>query len=185
MANCLLQIALICFLDIMIVGGCAIVEHPAMIDLHVQRNAPSIWRLPHTRSILRAPRSDLITFEQGYLGAPSAKPTSLLVYNLPTLRDRISAVSKPPVRKLDVLEGTEADGSFRTNRAKEYPGNMCAAMAASLHDQFRHVSQADPVPGPIPAMPRDMLQMVAELYVPLDPFLMQEIGQDCALFNQR
>ncbi len=62
---------------------------------------------------------------------------------------------------------------------------MCAAMAASLHDQFRHVSQADPVPGPTPAMPRDMLQMVAELYVPLDPFLMQEIGQDCALFNQR
>ena len=69
LANCLLQIALICFLDIMIVGCCAIAQHPATIDLHVQRSALSIWRLPHTRSTLRALHSDFITFEQGYLGA--------------------------------------------------------------------------------------------------------------------
>ena len=69
LANCLLQISIVCFLDIMSVGCCAIAQHPATIDLHVQRSALSIWRLPHTRSILRALHSDFITFEQGYLGA--------------------------------------------------------------------------------------------------------------------
>ena len=63
-------------------GGIGIVEHPAEPE---EENAAAIWKLPIVQALLAAPGVTRRRLAQGLFGAPSPKPTDLLVINLPDL----------------------------------------------------------------------------------------------------
>ena len=133
--NELLMFVLQAFLELIITGGCAIVEHPAPPP---GPDSPSIWKLPVIRALLDCAGVDTCKFAQGLMGAPTAKPTQLLLLNLPGLvhmlhRWRV-CVDLPKGSAI----GLDADGKWRTSPLKEYPPAMCGALAASLHRTISH-----------------------------------------------
>ena len=110
-------------------------EHPAPPP---GPDSPSIWKLPVIRALLDCAGVDTCKFAQGLMGAPTAKPTQLLLLNLPGLvhmlhRWRV-CVDLPKGSAI----GLDADGKWRTSPLKEYPPAMCGALAASLHRTISH-----------------------------------------------
>ena len=75
MGNLLLGFALECVALLAASGGSAIVEQFKEPE---PDHMVSIWRLPIVQLILLLPRTRLVSFAQGLLGATSAKPTALL-----------------------------------------------------------------------------------------------------------
>ena len=81
--NTLLCFALWVILELAIVDGFAVLQHPAEPE-----DAPekaSIWRLPFLRILLAMDHVQKIRFAQGLMGSFAPKPTHLLVVNLPDL----------------------------------------------------------------------------------------------------
>lgn len=128
--NELLMFVLQAFLELIITGGCAIVEHPAPPP---GQDSPSIWKLPVINALLDCAGVSTCKFAQGLLGAPTAKPTQLLLLNLPglihTLHRWRVCVDLPKGSAI----GLDSDGQWRTSPLKEYPPAMCGALADSLH----------------------------------------------------
>ena len=78
------------------------------------------------------PNMRLVHLAQGLFGAPSAKPTSLLVLGLPTLEQELDAHRVTSHLPTGVSIGKTAAGDFQTAPLKEYPLSMCKAIAASF-----------------------------------------------------
>jgi len=81
--NYLLSFALVATLEIILINGFAILEHPAEPE-HLP-TAASIWRLPVVRTLLALPNVQRIRLAQGLMGSATPKPTHLLTVNLPDL----------------------------------------------------------------------------------------------------
>ena len=128
--NELLMFVLQAFLELVITGGSAIIEHPAPPS---KSESPSIWKLPVIKALQECDGVETCMFAQGLLGAPTAKPTQLLLLNLPGV---INALHRWRVC-VEIPKGSaiglDADGKWRTTPLKEYPPAMCGALAASLH----------------------------------------------------
>ena len=69
-----------------VTGGSGALEHPAPPK---NEDLASIWRTPLALLLVALPGFRRVDFAQGLLGAKSAKPTSFLSLNLPSLVDRI------------------------------------------------------------------------------------------------
>ena len=74
--NYLLSFALVATLEIILINGFAILEHPAEPE-HLP-TAASIWRLPVVRTLLALPNVQRIRLAQGLMGSATPKPTHLL-----------------------------------------------------------------------------------------------------------
>jgi len=127
--NELLMFVLQAFLELVITSGCAIVEHPAPPP---GCDSPSIWKLPVVQALLNCPGVDICKFAQGLLGAPTAKPTQLLLLNLPGVIHALHSWRVCVELPKGAAIGLDADGRWRTSPLKEYPPAMCGALAASL-----------------------------------------------------
>ena len=74
--------------------------------------------------------------------------------------------------------GRDGEGSYRTTALKEYPSELCRFLAAIfLEDCPSDV--VDEVPG------IEVPEAVADLYVPLDPYVEFVQQHDCALGGAR
>lgn len=128
--NCLLGFSIEAMFAIALANGFGILEHPAEpADL---QEAASIWRLPVMRLLQELPGVSKCRFAQGMLGAPTPKPTDLLLVNLDTMilhlhRHRVRS-DLPHARAI----GCDAKGHWRTSVLKEYPPALCHAMAQAL-----------------------------------------------------
>eukprot|EP00435_Cladocopium_sp_Y103_P056434 s522_g19.t1 len=80
--NLLLTFTAEAFLRLAFAGGCAVVEHPREPD---EPDLASIWKLPFFQFLCSLHGVELLSLNQGLLGAASPKPTSLLTLNLPGL----------------------------------------------------------------------------------------------------
>ena len=69
-------------------------------------------------------------------GGKAAKPTRLLAVRLPTLRAHLAKWTYNVVPS-QILVGKNADGTWKTAQAKEYPVRLSAAIAASMMDAAR------------------------------------------------
>ena len=127
----LLAFSLICMMLLEQVDGSGVLEHPSE---PADPLSPSIWKLPLMILLLQLPGFDKVVFAQGLLGADSAKSTTLLTLNLPTLPKHIRAhaisAEVPKTRSI----GLDQSGHFRTAVLKEYPPALCSAIAASFAD---------------------------------------------------
>ena len=64
------------------------VEHPAEPE---DVDAAAIWKLPVLLALLNAPGVSRCRIAQGLFGAPSPKPTDLLIINVPHLIPKLHA----------------------------------------------------------------------------------------------
>ena len=155
MGNLLLGFALECMTLLAIYAGMGVLEHPKdpEIDYMV-----SIWRLPIVQLILLLPNTRMITMAQGLLGAPSPKPTSLLVVGLSGLEDDLRGHRLTPDLPQGQSVGRGADGGFLTAPLKEYPPAMCRALAQAF---FRGMGEpCDEAPT---TAPTEFLQLVRRM----------------------
>ena len=131
--NTLLCFALWAVMELALSDGFAVLEHPAE---PAQPEAASIWRLPFMQVLLAMPHVQQLRFAQGLLGAPSPKPTHLLVVNLPEL---LGDLHRHRVRRelpRQTAIGKSHTGAWRTTILKEYPPAFCCSMAESFLRAF-------------------------------------------------
>eukprot|EP00435_Cladocopium_sp_Y103_P018773 s3046_g4.t1 len=87
-----------------------------------------IWRSAFLRQLLLDKDFQLVTFLQGPLGRPFAKPTNLLAGRLHGLAGQLYAAYDPTWKPTQVLGGKK-NGRWKTMQAKEYPVRMCEILA--------------------------------------------------------
>ena len=134
--NELLIFALQAFIELIITGGCGLLEHPAPPP---KPTSPSIWKLQIVKVLQEHPDVETCRFAQGLLGAPTPKPTQLLLLNMPCM---IFALHQWRVcRELPRSSaiGLDENGSWRTSPLKEYPPAMCGAVAEVLTQRIRSI----------------------------------------------
>ena len=137
MGNLLLGFSLLSMLQLSIVGGTGVLEHPAEPS---DDELPSIWKLSLVHFMLRLPGFAKLRVLQGLFGSQSPKPTDLMTLNLPTLCHELHSwrLTTEPPRTTSI--GCQADGQFATAKLKEYPPSFCAGMATA----FLHVIESMP-----------------------------------------
>ena len=130
MGNLLLGFSLMSMLQLSIVEGTGILEHPAEPS---DDELPSTWKLSLVQLMLR-PGFDKLRVLQGLFGSQSPRPRDLMTLNLPTLCHDLHSWRLTPEPPRTTSIGCQADGQFATAKLKEYPPSFCAGMAtAFLH----------------------------------------------------
>ena len=130
---------------------------------------------------------DQVYIDQCSLGAPSKKPTILGTVRLPQLRahklnhhSKCLCKCRPNAegnKHAKILVGLDEDGSFRAAPAKTYPPGMCELIAKAALDFIK--DELSPATEDLPCWPGDL----QKFYQPLDPYILRDIGIDCAMFN--
>ena len=144
--NELLIFALQAFIELMATGGCGLLEHPAPPP---KQTSPSIWKLPIVQALQRHPNVETCRFAQGLLGAPSPKPTQLLLLNLPNMILALHQWRVCSELPKSSAIGVDSSGAWRTAPLKEYPPAMCAAIAEVLSNvisSFPQCQAQEPLP---------------------------------------
>eukprot|EP00438_Fugacium_kawagutii_P033166 Skav231894 [mRNA] locus=scaffold960:47823:50796:+ [translate_table: standard] len=115
-------------------GGLSIYEHPAPPD---DESRASIWTSPMALTLRQLPATQLAILPQWRWGAASTKPTGFLHTRLPHFCRSMWSRAPPdipyPARE---SIGLQADGTFATGALKEYPAQLCRALAFALGDQL-------------------------------------------------
>eukprot|EP00435_Cladocopium_sp_Y103_P032292 s1431_g8.t1 len=122
-----------CLLALALHSGSGLIEHPRASE---DEQAVSIWKLPIVHMLLRIPQIRLIHLAQGLFGAPSPKPTSLLVLRLPELEKCLHGGMIAKDLPYGVTTGRDSSGNFNTAPLKEYPPGLCRAIAEGFVKEF-------------------------------------------------
>ena len=133
--NCLLLKGLWLCVATALHNGSVILEHPAM---PIEEAKPSIWRTGILRLLLRGRYLfRRITVAQWRYGAVGVKPTTFLHCH-GDLPHALRVCELPGATRPDgPLLGRDANGAFRTARAKEYPPALCESFARCFSDRLR------------------------------------------------
>ena len=148
--NLLLCFSAEAFLRLVRVGGSATIEHTREPE---EPHFASIWKLPLFQMLFLLPGVELHSLSQGFLGAPSCKPTSLLCLNLPGISRAIVKNQVTSTKPHGPAIGKTASGQWATSSLKEYP----PALNRALAEQFFHAITAAPCKDDI-AVDADFLQ---------------------------
>eukprot|EP00435_Cladocopium_sp_Y103_P049865 s1600_g15.t1 len=132
----LLGFSLECLLALALHSGSGLIEHPRASD---DDQAVSIWKLPIVHLLLQIPQIRLINLAQGLFGAPSPKPTSLLVRRLPELEKCLHSGMIARELPFGVTTGRDNAGHFNTAPLKEYPPGLCRAIAEGFVQEFAEI----------------------------------------------
>ena len=131
----LLGVALRLFCTALIFGATAVIEHPS--EPHDMPEYASIWRLPIVKFFLKFPQCHLRTLLQGHFGGHSSKPTTFLVAHCAELEQTLVQHRTTRLPKGSSI-GREATGEWKTNKLKEYPPDLCKAIALGLFPLSSH-----------------------------------------------
>ena len=132
--NELLCWALMSALAQALVGGFALVEHPQDAATYgAGRDNPSIWQLEAMRWLTDTGLFYKLSLCQGFFGAVSAKPTTLLIANVPsTVLETLARTQRATPLPTRGSIGKDGD-QWRTAVLKEYPPSLCSLMASCFH----------------------------------------------------
>eukprot|EP00435_Cladocopium_sp_Y103_P016152 s505_g4.t1 len=119
--NILMCFILEALVQIYCTGGVGLAEHPAA---PAEEDAASIWRTPLVRLLLTFPECHLVTLAQGLWGAPSPKPTSLLLINAPEMTASLRKWQIATELPKGISIGVDTSGNWSTSKLKEYPPSM-------------------------------------------------------------
>ena len=107
-----------------------VLEHPREPE---DSTRPTVWRLPWFQYAYRHQKVKRHLIRQAFFGSASSKPTHLLVGFMPAFDRSLQKFMRPPNwAQLITLQGRNADGTFKTSLAKEYPERLNAALADSF-----------------------------------------------------
>lgn len=127
--NALFFVAIVFASWLLIGGGCASIEHPK--GCLPSEGRFTIWVSTFMRRLCLYESCFQYTFCQGPLGQVSLKPTTFMLLRLPSfprLRRKLATFKGP----FESLGGQNSDGSWKTSRAKEFPPNLCQAIAEAV-----------------------------------------------------
>eukprot|EP00435_Cladocopium_sp_Y103_P051465 s2317_g16.t1 len=136
--NVLMCFILEALVAVLCTGGVGVAEHPAAPD---EETAASIWRTPLLTLLLSLPECELVNLSQGLWGAPSSKPTSLLVINAPAMASSLRKWQVTPNLPKGASIGIDASGHFSTAKLKEYPPAMSGGLAEGFLSAIRSLPQ--------------------------------------------
>ena len=152
-------------------GFAAVLGHPQLPRWMPQ--APSSWKLPELKLLVRAGGTECVHLDQCFCGTPWKKPTRLFAVGIPEL---VRLVAKLPGggrccpalgRRHVTLSGKGADGVYRTAPAKTHNSVMCKVLAdATFGSIARFLSSHVGVV----AAERGLPPEIAMLHVPLDHY---------------
>ena len=124
-------------------GGCFYVEHP-QYPCWMPMPVHSVWRMAPVRALKRLACAAVVSFDQCTVGAPTKRPTTLLLIRMSIVRqallrqgDQGRCSHRPSAHAR--LEGHTIEGGFRTALAKEYPPEMCRIIAEGFVAHARTV----------------------------------------------
>ena len=126
--NSLLCVAVMMAVWTLVAGGCATLEHPS--GKSPAEGRFTIWYSAFLRRLGRFEHCNQFSFQQGYLGQVSRKPTTFLLLRMgsfPRFVRTLSTHSGP----FQTLQGM-TDNGWATSRAKEFPPALCQAIALAL-----------------------------------------------------
>ena len=147
-ADKLLTFPLAAFLRMWFLRRWFVLEHPSPPDRTRHPAAPSIWELYLVQILGSLVGVEMQEIYQGYLGAPSPKPTMLMKCHgepiLDSMRRHHVRADLPAPLKM----GFEADSRFyATAKLKEYPTGMNRGLADNFLSWFQSSArESDPVP---------------------------------------
>ena len=130
--NDLLGIAINLAIVALIAGAYFFLEHPKCPP---ETEAASIWLIPLVRWLLIQPGVSIHHVWQGHYGAPSPKPTSLMMCNAPpgVPRKLIDARITQTLPQATSI-GKDSQGAWLTTRLKAYPPALCSVLAEIMSD---------------------------------------------------
>eukprot|EP00438_Fugacium_kawagutii_P010365 Skav231995 [mRNA] locus=scaffold719:415087:427369:- [translate_table: standard] len=131
--NVLLFFCVEAIIELWLTGGAAILEHPARPE---DSTLVSIWETAPLRLLRALPGIELCFVWQGLLGAKSAKPTHLLVLNMPDFKTVAHSERLTTVLPQSQSIGLTASGEWQTSSLKEYPPCFNRIMAHCFHHFF-------------------------------------------------
>ncbi|CAL1144479.1 unnamed protein product [Cladocopium goreaui] len=140
-------------------SGSGVLEHPKDSE---DESTVSIWRLPILQLLLQFPGMRLVNLSQGLFGAPSPKPTTLLVLRLPSLERSLHEGMLCTKLPFGITTGKDSHGNFNTAPLKEYPPGLCRAIAQSFGTDFSaHGTSAEH--GDLPDLPLSFLDICTKM----------------------
>eukprot|EP00438_Fugacium_kawagutii_P033128 Skav217300 [mRNA] locus=scaffold1466:225258:230210:+ [translate_table: standard] len=115
-------------------GGCFVMEHPGPPS---QPDRASIWSLALTQLYRRHPDCGFHVLSQWRWGARACKPTGFLTVGVPQFWKVMWQFHLPEAQRPDsVAIGVDSSGRFKTTVLKEYPPQLCRALAESIGYQL-------------------------------------------------
>ena len=133
--NALLGISVLMFTVAWLSGTFALLEHPMEPGSTV---SASIWRLEILKFLAGLPQVQKLVVYQGFFGAVSPKPTTLLVaHGPPHAGDIFRQFQTRRLCPTNTLIGRDETGKFRTSALKAYPHALCKAIAAIWYSSIR------------------------------------------------
>eukprot|EP00435_Cladocopium_sp_Y103_P052881 s194_g16.t1 len=160
--NELLCFTLQIFLELVFTDGFAVMEHPGE-PVH-KPLAASVWRLPLVKALIALPQIQLLKFSQGLMGAASAKPTGLLVLNLPELMRTLHQHRVRSHIPHTCSIGKDSQGRWKTTALKEYPPSLCHGLAQSIFAAVQATSVDAAVQSPTMEEQTSYQSMIIEDY---------------------
>ena len=154
-----------------------IMEHPRKPSWMPQ--APSSWLLPELEYFADLPNCEAHHVDQCMLGAPNKKPTTLLCLQVKCIHilKQTPTTCDQQHQHATTLRGVDDNELFRTAPAKQYPRGMCSLLAKLAHGQFLAACRAMPPPPPL--LEEFAQSVLAQFYIPTDPYLeAQSFGAD-------
>eukprot|EP00435_Cladocopium_sp_Y103_P055014 s593_g18.t1 len=122
----------------LITGALYLSEHPATPIL---QEAASVWKTPWILLLCMHPEVKLHTISQWRWGCTVSKPTGLLAMRLPKFNQSMYSRQAPDARyPTEVAIGLGPDGQFKTSSHKEYPEQLCDALAGTIDKSTGHVT---------------------------------------------
>ncbi len=133
MANALLLFTLQAFLEMLLIGKFGMVEHPSSPTDSSEMWLPSIWKLFVVRCLQAHPGVQTVLIHQGFYGAKSPKPTTLMFscdgsLSISDVLWECRTQSKLP----QALRMGKQNGEYATASLKNYPTGLCRALSYTL-----------------------------------------------------
>ena len=121
--NLLLGVSIRLLLLSLIYGALFLLEHPLTPP---EAHAPSIWRLSILQWLRSHARVKVVSINQGYYGASSVKPTTLMLTHPPeNVESLFQAGRITQILPSGGAIGKDEQGQWKTSKLKAYPWGLC------------------------------------------------------------
>eukprot|EP00438_Fugacium_kawagutii_P005837 Skav231067 [mRNA] locus=scaffold524:41617:47142:- [translate_table: standard] len=115
-------------------GGCFVMEHPGPPSVS---DRASVWSLALTQLLRQHHHCGFHVLSQWRWGALACKPTGFLTVGMPRFWHTMWQHHLPELRRPErVAIGVDQNNQFKTAVLKEYPAQLCKALAESIGSQL-------------------------------------------------
>ena len=162
----LMRFILDVFLTLVLVGGCAFIEHPQYPLWARAMDPSSVWSSRPMRLLRTIAAVGVTSFDQCIFGCLARKPTTIIHLRLPLLRKTILGTGYMGrchhlASDHEALAGRDGAGIFKTARGKVYPPGLNRALANAVADFVQQTLAGSQTQ----TLPSEFLDLIANDFV--------------------